>query len=367
MKIISDYWRNTRSYIKRNERMLFPAFLIVGFIVDSLTITRVDKIFDNIIVLIYIILAGGSILIINMRIGESTESPFLYKIKTFMPLVMQYAFGGLFSAMIIFYSKSTSLLTSGPFLIALIILFIGNDKFHSKYPRLLFQIAVFYIAVLSYCLLIVPVLVGQISTAVFVLGTIVSATVMLGYFVLLAKLLPENFTKQINNLYYTTGGILCIFYILYFLNIIPPIPLSLKDSGIYHSVTRTTAGEYHVTLERPHWYEFYRENSRTFHRTNGESVYAFSAVFAPTRINGTIYHEWSYFDEDALRWVSIGRFPISISGGRDGGYRGYSFNNRTFDGKWRIDVETKRGQVIGRMKINIESSEEIPKLFRRVY
>lgn len=364
---VRNYLDNTNSYIKKNERILFPVFLIIGFIVDSFTLTRVDQWFDNIIMLIYLILSGGSILLLNIKVVDTAKRRLFVKFQSFLPLIMQYAFGGLFSALVIFYSKSTSLLTSGLFLVVLIVLFIGNDTFHNKYPRLLFQIAVFYIAVLSYCLLIVPVIVGQISTAVFILGTIISVTLMLGYFVLLTKALPENFTKQINNLYYTTGIILVIFYILYFLNIIPPIPLSLKDSGVFHSVTRTGSGEYHVTVERPKWYEFYRDNSKTFHRVGNESIYAFSAVFAPTRINGTIYHEWSYFDDKALRWKSIGRFPINITGGRESGYRGYSFNNHSFDGKWRVDVETKKGQVIGRMKINIKSAEERPELFRRVY
>lgn len=367
MSKLQEKWRSAQDYIKEHERYFFPLFLIGGFILDALTLNRVDQWFDNIVILLYLLLAAASILLIYIRTPLALNIPFYYRFRDFLPFVMQFAFGGLFSALVIFYSKSTSLLTSGPFLFVLIALFLGNEFFHNRYPRLVFQVAVFYVALLSYSLLITPVIIGQISTMVFILGTVISVAFMFGFFSILISCLPESFKAQIKMVRITLGSILVAFYFLYFLNIIPPIPLALKDSGIFHGITRTSAGEYQVLVERPHWYELFRDQSKTYHKLSDEPVYAFSAVFAPSTLNGTIYHEWSYLDEEELRWKSIGKFPITISGGRDQGYRGYSFSSQTFPGTWRVDVETKQGQVIGRMKFKIKEVSRVPQLYRRVY
>ena len=44
----------------------------------------------------------------------------------------------------------------------------------------------------------------------------------------------------------------------------------------------------------------------------------------------------------------------SIAGGRDGGYRGYSLTTVN-SGNWRVNIETERGQLIGRVKFKVEA------------
>ena len=55
--------------------------------------------------------------------------------------------------------------------------------------------------------------------------------------------------------------------------------------------------------------------------------------------------------------------PIAIAGGRDKGYRGYTFKQRVMPGEWRVDVETAEGRVIGRVSFRVEEPEgETPEL-----
>lgn len=354
-------------YFKKHEKQLMPIFLIGGFIIDAITLNRVDQWFDNLVILLYLLLTATCISLVYAKETVVEKIPFHSRFRNFLPPLMQFAFGGLFSALIIFYSKSTSLFTSGPFLIALIILFIGNEFFHNRYPKLIFQVAIFYITLLSYSLLITPVIFRHINTFIFFLGSFISLVVIYGFFKILFKLLPQNLLDHKRYIQMIVGFIFIGFYILYFTNIIPPIPLGLKDSGIYHSITRTSAGEYHVISEKPKWYEFYRSQSKTFHKSAGEPIYAFSAVFIPSNINITVYHEWSYFDDNSISWESIGRFPIEMNGGRDGGYRGFSYVRDIKPGKWRVEVETKRGQVIGQIHFNLEEKEDELKLVRKIY
>ena len=57
------------------------------------------------------------------------------------------------------------------------------------------------------------------------------------------------------------------------------------------------------------------------------------------------------------------RIPIRISGGREGGYRAYSFKQRLDPGEWRVDVESQDGRIIGRVSVQVEGpGETVPTL-----
>ena len=52
------------------------------------------------------------------------------------------------------------------------------------------------------------------------------------------------------------------------------------------------------------------------------------------------------------------RIPIKISGGREGGYRAYSFKQRLDPGDWRVDVESQDGRIVGRVSVTVENQSE---------
>jgi hypothetical protein len=151
-----------------------------------------------------------------------------------------------------------------------------------------------------------------------------------------------------------------IFSALYFTNAIPPLPLALKDTGVFHSIDRV--GEnYEATYEPTPWYTTYLGNE-VVHRVEGNAVYAYSAVFAPTALTIDIIHEWQRYDEDVQEWktATIVRFPIN--GGRDGGYRGYSFKYNPAPGNWRVNVRTEYQQIIGKILFKVEEVPSLPQL-----
>ncbi|MFZ1503187.1 MAG: DUF2914 domain-containing protein, partial [Nitrospira sp.] len=52
------------------------------------------------------------------------------------------------------------------------------------------------------------------------------------------------------------------------------------------------------------------------------------------------------------------RIALKISGGREGGYRAYTFKQGLDPGDWRVDVETEDGRVIGRVVVHAEKRDE---------
>jgi hypothetical protein len=152
---------------------------------------------------------------------------------------------------------------------------------------------------------------------------------------------------------YAIAAIYIIFNAAYFSNLIPPLPLAIKNAGVYHYVIHTNDGAYKLLGEGEPWYQFALPGGTVFHRSPGESAYVFSAVFAPSGLSTTILHEWQYYNETKKAWTTTATVSFQITGGRDGGYRGYTINSGLPAGKWRVNVITEYGQLIGRISFTV--------------
>lgn len=318
----------------------------MGFIIDNFTLTRIDQWLDNLILLSYLLIAGLGIFLFNLFESRGWG-------HGIFPLAIQFAFGGLFSGYFVFYSRSASLASSWIFIAFIILFLIGNELSKGKYSRLGFQVGVFFTALFSFSIFYIPILVNKIGAWVFVLSGVVSLIAIRLFVKLLSYITPEKIKDTKIVLFGIVGTIFVVFNILYFTNVIPPIPLSLKEVGVYHSVERV-GDNYNVTFEDKEWYQFYKRYNDTFH-SNNESVYFFSAVFAPSDLKTNLYHRWQYYDGE---WITINKFFIPILGGRGEGYRGYSYKSNPLPGKWRVDVITEREQVVGRAEFIVVSVSE---------
>ena len=147
---------------------------------------------------------------------------------------------------------------------------------------------------------------------------------------------------------------------LYFFRFLPPIPLSLREAGIYNSLTRTGTS-YVLTGEHESFFDRMLPG-QTIHLTAPQTLYAFSSVFAPGDLNTDIYNRWERYDEDTRSWTLEGHFSYHLSGGRAEGYRGYSYKTAIEHGRWRVSLETKRGQVLGRVRFEVKQVDTTPVL-----
>lgn len=343
--------------IHKYERYIAPFMFVIGFVLDTVTLKRIDIWFDHYILIGYLLLAAGGIIVVNAYEAGYLHFRPLDVVVPFMPIVVQFGFGGLFSAFVIFYTVSGIIAQSWLFLLALSVLLIGNERFRKHYQYLTFQLSIFFIVLFSYTILALPLITKQIGTIMFLLSGAASL-ILLGLFLLLLSRVTPLIRQHYRSVGISVGAIYLVFNILYFANIIPPIPLSLKESGVYHAVTRETNGAYRVTFESPPWYAFLRETNSIYHWHEREPIYFFSSIFAPTELNTTIFHRWFYYDTLKKEWTSRGDVSIPIIGGRGGGYRGYSFITSGSPGKWRVEVVTAQGQILGRETFTVVEAEE---------
>jgi hypothetical protein len=199
----------------------------------------------------------------------------------------------------------------------------------------------------------------SISTASFVVGGIASLIIIFLIIGIIHYLSYDIDRREQRRLLGAILFVYILFNALYYFNILPPIPLALKGSGVYHGITRVSPGVYQGIEEYSNpWLFFLPE---VFHYTGAEPVYVFTAIFAPVDFNATVVHIWQRKD-DKGNWLTEQKVSINIVGGRDGGYRGYSLRSGVQAGEWRVDVKTERGQLLGRINFRVEQSATMPAL-----
>lgn len=348
-----------KNWVGRHEKKLSSLALFSGFILDALTLRRIDNLYENAVFAFYFLIIGFSIVAINYIEAGKYDREWVGRMHPFLLLLAQFAFGGLFSGFSIFYFRSGSLISSWPFIIILIALLIGNERLRKKYERLTFQVSFLFLTLFFFAIFSVPVVLGRMGPAIFILSGAVALILVAGFVYFLGLLLPEQVKESKRSVVYSISFIFLLVNVLYFTNLIPPIPLSLKDVGVYHSIERISrpTGEYtgdeYIAKEERHTGLSRLQVFEDVHIKKGEPLYVYSAIFAPDDINVTVVHNWRRFDPATSRWVSINRIPYTIIGGNDRGHRGYTYKVNLEEGKWRVNVETERSQVIGRVTFEV--------------
>ncbi len=364
---VSGRYRKIRDWVESNERRLSSGALVLGFIIDWITLNRIDQLYDNLVLLFYILVAALAILTVHLheaRVLGSVERQRKFVLRTvsylhsWAPTVMQFAFGGLFSGFFIFYSRSGSIWASWPYMVILLLLLIGNEFLRKHYIRQTVHVTILYFAVFSYVIFSVPMLVGRIGASIFVLSGVVSVVIIYLFLYVLNCTASVRYQRSRKGIVAGITGVLFVVNGLYFTNILPPIPLSLKDAGVYHFIVRSD-GEYTAYREDRRWYEYVRPYD-VFQAVPGDTIYAFSSVFAPGDLQADIVHVWEYRDPQTREWVVSSRVPFTVRGGRVDGFRGYTLKENIFPGSWRIDIETLRGQLIGRINFRVERAQSEP-------
>ncbi|MDT7044230.1 DUF2914 domain-containing protein [Candidatus Nitronereus thalassa] len=341
-----------------------------GVTYDTLTLTRIDRLFDNLILLLYVALLGTLIILTGRAkledwpsapLHRSPWSPLslLHKTKTYHIPALHFLFGSLFSAYAIVYSRSASLNSSAIFLGVIVIVLVANEFYHHRFSTLTLQVTLYALVTFSFFTFFLPVVTGYMNTLVFLLGVGLSIAVVFRVVMLTYRgvSVPNPWSPVLTGL--PAIGLVAIFTGFYFLNWIPPVPLSLKFAGIYHQVEKIE-DSYHLTFEEGPWYNFWKDTDDVI---RGEGpAYCFISVFAPVRLETTNYHHWQYRPtstietEKARPFHTTDRIPITISGGREAGYRSYTVKNHVNPGDWQVTIETEDERIIDRIEFSVKAS-----------
>lgn len=198
-----------------------------------------------------------------------------------------------------------------------------------------------------------PIYTGTIGTLTFLASGAIAVSVFILFTIVLRLVGRERFAADVWPIRVAAFAVLAAINVSYFTGILPPLPLSMESAGIYHEVWRAP-GMYMASGETNQSWQVRRLGfAPALHITYGESLYAYSAVFAPTSLTTTIVHRWQWYDPIKKEWATRSTIAYPIIGGRDGGYRGYSAVPINDMGKWRVNVETSDGRLIARLPFTV--------------
>jgi hypothetical protein len=335
-------------------RYVPTAALFAGLIFDILTLNKPDAVFENVVIIGYLTLSALTITALQSTFGKLTPGRRLLLLS-----LLQFSFGNLASALMVLYARSGTFTGSAIFIGILALLFLGNEVLRDRYARAHLRITIWFALLLTYSTLIVPVYLGTIGLLTFFVSVLLALGVTFLFVFLLSYIAHISFKKRVRRITTSVVAITIVFVGLYITNLIPPVPLALKNIGIYHSVV-PLGDAYIATYEPRAWYEFWRDTNSMYTLQAGAPTFCFSAVYAPGKLEAKIRHRWERYDENVSNWVTVARIPFPIRGGREEGFRGYTQTSQITQGKWRCSVETSRGALIGRTTITVV--EGAPKL-----
>lgn len=342
-------WQKIKRQFKKHWLTLW---FVLGFCTDVILLNRIDDVFDNLILLAYVLLATFSLVLFYVGIAQKLGEWFSRKLVRYMPGVMQYSFGGLLSGMLIFYGRSGDWVTSAPFLLLILSVILGNEMVHKRSDRLVYHIALYFIGLFSYSILVLPIVFGAMGDLMFFLSGLTALLWVIIVIQVLYRIVPNFMRVNTRRVVLLVGAIYMSLNSLYYTGVLPPIPLSLTEHNIVHSVTKPDSNTYRVITENQSWWRELPFMEESLHPASAE-LSCFARVYAPAKLSTEIYHRWEYKGPSG-KWEERARIKYPIAGTNKGGYRGYTTVSNVADGKWRCSVETARGQVLGRSTAYVE-------------
>lgn len=325
---------------------------VLGFIFDIVMLPGIDHPITRYIGLAHLCIVAFLIMFREIVISRNTASRAEQKLYSFASFGIAFSSGAALSFIFVYAMRSAAFLVSWPLLLLLFICILTNEFVAAHDFRFTLDVGVLLIATLFFVIFNTPVLLKMQNDWIFALSVAISIGISLLYLFLL-QFTSESARYEAPRTYALAVGIPMFVGMLYFLNVIPAVPLSLKEAGVYHSIVHTSSGEFIATGENDD--RMFKKYRTTIHHMSSvdDGVYFFSNIDTPAELTAPISHVWEYYDVDTKHWVSKATVSFDIQGGREDGYRAFSKKENITEGLWRVTVKIGDNRIIGREKFMI--------------
>ena len=251
---------------------------------------------------------------------------------------VQFCFGGLFSALVVCYFKSSGSLASFLLVILLAILLVGNEFLQKKYESFGVSLAFFCLLGTMFMNFAIPHLVHRIGFIWFFLSTLLS----FGMCMFIWKI-----SHRKKSILVAPALISILLVVAYIMNWVPPVPLVLKQKIACQNFDKAT---YTCDIDDPNIFQSIGLQIPSVHKVDSSEVYFLASIYAPAKLKAKLEYLWYYQDPQTGKYkltdrISSGR--MTLNGGRESGFRTFTRKKNTPPGKYRVEVAYKNGAVIG--------------------
>lgn len=338
-------------------RRFFPVLAFFGgFVWDAVTIGQRVRAMD--FWRLGACLGGAALLIVWMArhvprpapMGEGATHPFREKAERLLRLLpyllLQFFFGAIFSALFILYFKSAGHL--GSWLTAAVLggLLVANEFARDRYgQRLALTWSMFALNAILLCNFALPYALGTLDPNWFYVSTLAGVG--------LTHLLWRHGAARRGRIAvaWGVGGVLLAAWLF---GMVAPVPLVRKAVAVGHDFVHQD-GRYRLQVEPAPFWQPWRDQAGDVTVREGERLYGVSAVFAPQGISALLEHRWEVHDDKG--WQVVYRNRFQASGGREGGFRGYSWVLDPKPGNWRFVVATQDGRTVALSRFRVVRGE----------
>lgn len=343
-----------RAFLRKHQKYAPVLFFFCGFIWDSLTLGRIDRLYDRMILATYMMLLSVCIYMFNVADDGKWKETLFEKYEEYLPLAIQFCLGALCSAFVIYFSRSVSFSKSIIFFVILVILLFANELLKQRISNKYLQFSAYFFVNFTFFSFFIPVLISKMSRFIFMISGLISLGSTLALIIYIYTISPTTRSEiHKGKMVGMIVGIYVMINTFYYFNLIPPVPLALEEGIVAHSVEKVDE-DYVVTYQDEVWYKFWRKNSYTYLQEPGTNVYVFTSIFAPTNLQKEVAHRWKWFNPEVNKWEIADTISYEITGGRDHGYRGFTYKNNVKEGLWEVDVITEEELVLGIINFEIE-------------
>lgn len=339
-----------------SPRRLYPvAAFIGGFLWDALTIGQRVKPLDFWRLGAFLSCAALLILWLAYRYrhpllplnAELAESRWQLTRRYAPYLLLQFVFGGMFSALFILYVKSAGHLPAWLAAGGLGTLLVANEFWRDDYARrFTLNWTLFALCAILLTNFALPHAAGSLDPRWFYVSTGAGLAIAHGLF-RLAPGSPGKITPA--------WGLALALLVAWQLDMIAPVPLVKRAIAVGQQFQQLD-GRFQLRVERAEGWRFWRDQAATLHVPKDGMLYGVSAVFAPRGVSAPLQHQWMRRDEKG-EWTTAALIRFTVSGGREGGFRGYSYVKNPPAGDWRLIVATQDGRTIDTLAFALETGE----------
>lgn len=347
----------TITHVLRHAREHATTILFMGgFIFDVLVLPDAGHEITMWLGTVYLSIVAIAIALRERVISQNKATTKEQKLYSMLTFGIAYFSGSALSFISVYSLRSAALSVSWPLIIILFLCVLMNEIISSHHFRFTLDVAVLFIASLFFIVFNVPILLKLQNDTTFLISCAIAVVGTLIYSFFL-QYTSESAGEEVSKLYALSIGIPLFVMMLYFLNVIPAVPLSIKKAGIYHSITHQEGGEFLAIKEVDRRFLGSLRVPVYYLQDDYKGVYFFSAVSAPAELAAPLSHVWEKYNESTKKWEALTTIEFTLAGGREDGYRAYSQKGNISPGLWRVSVKVDTNRIVGRMKFYIQQAE----------
>ncbi len=343
----------TKQFLHKHKKYAPVVFFVGGFIWDSLTLGRIDGWYSNTVLLTYLICLTICLYIFNLADDGRWDDTFLEPYEEYAPLLIQFFLGGLSSAYVIFFFQSVTLTKTIVFFLILLVLLFSNELLKHRISNKYLQFSAYFFVNFTFFTFFLPIVFTTMNTFLFIISGLISLATTLFLVSHLYNISPST-RREIT--WWKIGSIILSIYLFintcYYFNLIPPVPLSLQSGMVAYNVDKKD-NRFQVSYEKVNFLTFWENYDKTFNSAPGDTVFVYTSIFAPSDLKKSVRHQWAWYNQKSDQWNTTDTISYEVVGGRRRGYRGYTFKKNIWPGRWRVNVTTGDGLVLGRIDFTI--------------